>query len=192
MKLSEKCFNGSLRNVKSIVIIAMMVSLTVVGRMMFTFIPNVQPVTTLIIIITLVMGIQYGVVVGVLSILLSNLVLGLGLWTIPQIIGYLVINLLTGFIIRPLFEKIPHILLSIYAAFIGMLYGFILSLCQVPIYGLKYFWMYYITGIPFDMYHALGNFCFYFILAPVLIPLLYKLLIRYYKNDIEITERKVV
>lgn len=144
----------------------MIVSLTVVVRVVFGFIPNVQLVTTLM----LVMGVQSRVVVGVLSIVLSNLVLGMGLWTIPQIIGYLFITLLTGFIIRPLFEKISHILLSIYAAFMGILYGLILSLCQVPIYGLEYFWMYYITGIPFDMYHALGNFGFYFILAPVSIP----------------------
>ncbi|PED90003.1 ECF transporter S component [Bacillus toyonensis] len=186
MKLSKSFYNISFGNVKSVVIIALMASLTVVGRIMFAFIPNVQPVTTIIIIVTLVMGLKYGVVVSGLSIILSNLVLGIGLWTIPQIIGYTVIALLTGFVIRPLFERISHITLSIYAAFTGLLYGFIMSLWQAPIYGMKYFWVYYLAGLPFDMYHALGNFGFYFILAPILIPLLHKLLIRYYNIDNEI------
>ncbi|MGQ3545602.1 ECF transporter S component [Bacillus cereus] len=185
MKLSKLYFNISLKEIKSIVLISMLACLTVVGRMIFTFIPNIQPVTTLIIIITLLLGIRFGVAVSVLSIFLSNLVLGMGLWTIPQIIGYLVIALITGYVIRPFFGKVSHILLSIYAAFAGLFYGFIMSLWQIPILGLKYFWLYYITGLPFDIYHALGNFGFYFIIAPILIPLLHKLLIRYYNVDIQ-------
>ncbi|OPA24275.1 ECF transporter S component [Bacillus cereus] len=192
MKLSKLYFNISLKEIKSIVLISMLVCLTVVGRMIFTFIPNIQPVTTLIIIITLLLGIRFGVAVSVLSIFLSNLVLGMGLWTIPQIIGYLVIALITGFIIRPIFDKISHVILSMYAAVMGLLYGFILSICQIPIYGMKYFWMYYVTGILFDIYHAIGNFVFYFILAPCLIPLLYQLLVRYFKRDKDIAKIKVV
>lgn len=183
MKLNNTFFNISFKNVKSIVILAMIASLTVVGRIMFSFIPNVQPVTTVIIIVTLVMGLKYGFVLVILSILLSNLILGMGLWTIPQIIGYMAITLLTGFVIRPLFERISHITLSVYAAFTGLLYGFIMSLWQAPIYGMKYFWFYYIAGLPFDIYHAIGNLGFYFILAPTLIPLLNKLLIKYYDID---------
>ncbi|EJR29905.1 ECF transporter S component (plasmid) [Bacillus mycoides] len=180
MKQSKGFCNIPIRSVKSIVLIAMIASLCAVGRIMFSFIPNVQPVTTIIIIVTIVMGLKYGMIIAILSIFLSNLVLGMGLWTIPQFAGYIVITLLTGLIVRPLFGQIPHILLCLYASLTGFLYGFIISIWQAPIYGIKYFWMYYISGLPFDMYHSIGNFGFYFILAPILNPLLHNLLTRYY------------
>lgn len=184
MKLSDEFRSIPLTNVKSIVLVAMLASLTVAGRIVFSFIPNVQPMTVIIIIITLVMGVKYGVLIGTLSMILSNLVLGMGLWTIPQVIGYAVIALITGMIIRPFFIRIPHIVMSVYAAFTGLLYGFIMALWQAPFYGLKYFWAYWLAGIPFDMYHAIGNFIFYLVLAPIFIPLLHKLLKRYYSVSI--------
>lgn len=184
MKLNDEFRNIPLTHVKSIVLVAMLAGLTVTGRIAFSFIPNVQPMTVIIIIIALVMGVKYGVLIGALSMILSNLVLGMGLWTVPQVIGYAVIALVTGTVIRPLFERIPHIAMSVYAAFTGLLYGFIMALWQAPFYGLKYFWAYWLAGIPFDMYHAIGNFIFYVALAPVFIPLLHKLLRKYYSVSI--------
>ncbi|MDM5156826.1 ECF transporter S component [Bacillus sp. DX1.1] len=184
MKLSNKFQYIPLTNVRSIVLVAMLASLTVAGRLIFAFIPNVQPMTAIIIIISLIMGRKYGIIIAILSMILSNLVLGMGWWTISQIIGYSIIALLTGSIMRSLFERIPHIVMSLYAACMGLLYGFIMALWQAPIYGFKYFWAYWLAGIPFDIYHAGGNFGFYFVLAPVLIPLLNKRLEKYYRVTI--------
>jgi len=38
--------------------------------------------------------------------------------------------------------------------------------------GFESFWIYYSFGIPMDLMHAFGNGAFYFILAPVLFPLI--------------------
>ncbi|KMQ32193.1 ECF transporter S component [Bacillus cereus] len=184
MRLNDQFGSIPLTNIKSIVLVAMFASLTVTGRIVFSFIPNVQPMTVIIIIIVLVMGVKYGILISVLSMVLSNLILGMGIWTIPQIIGYVVITLVTGIIIRPIFVRIPHIAMSIYAAFTGLLYGFILALWQAPFYGLKYFWLYWLAGIPFDIYHAIGNFIFYTALAPIFIHLIHKLLKKYYNLSI--------
>lgn len=60
MKLSNKFQYIPLTNVRSIVLVAMLASLTVAGRLIFAFIPNVQPMTAIIIIISLIMGENMG------------------------------------------------------------------------------------------------------------------------------------
>lgn len=179
MQLHNQSSNVPITHIKSIALVAVLTALSVTGRIVFAFIPNVQPTTTLLILVTLLMGMRYGTLHAILVMVASNLVLGLGIWTIPQIISYVVIVLITGLIIRPMFSKIPHVIMGLYAGFTGLLYGFVISLCQAPIYGLKYFWAYYLTGLPFDFNHAIGNVGFYMVLAPILLPLLDKLLIKY-------------
>lgn len=143
----------------------MLIALSVVGRITFTFLPNVQPTTVIIIITGLFLGPLYGVIIAVLSAVLSNLVLGMGLWTFGQIIAWAIIGVLSG-LIRKYRDRIPAILLSIYAVFCGFLYGFIISL---PLYLLSgKFIAYYLAGLPFDLSHAIGNGVFFLILYPIL------------------------
>ncbi|HDX9579105.1 TPA: ECF transporter S component [Bacillus pseudomycoides] len=179
MQLHNQSSNVPITHIKSIALVGVLTALSVAGRIMFVFIPNVQPTTTLLILVTLLMGIRYGTLHAILVMVASNLILGMGIWTIPQIISYVIIVLTTGLIIRPMFSKIPHVIMGLYAGFTGFLYGFVISLCQAPIYGMKYFWAYYLAGVPFDLNHAIGNFGFYIVLAPILLPLLDKLLIKY-------------
>ncbi|PEX93253.1 ECF transporter S component [Bacillus cereus] len=179
MQLHNQSSNLPITHIKSIALVAVLTALSVTGRIVFAFIPNVQPTTTLLILVTLLMGKRYGILHAMLVMVTSNLILGIGIWTIPQIIAYSIIVLITGLIIRPMFSKIPHFIMGLYAGLTGFLYGFIISLCQVPIYGSKYFFAYYMAGLPFDFNHAIGNFGFYMVLAPILLPLLDKLLIKY-------------
>ncbi|PFJ16597.1 ECF transporter S component [Bacillus cereus] len=179
MQLHNQFSNVPITRIKSIALVAVLTALSVTGRMVFAFIPNVQPTTTLLILVTLLMGKRYGILHATLVMVTSNLILGIGIWTIPQVIAYSIIVLVTGLIIRPMFSKIPHVIMGLYAGFTGFLYGFVISLCQAPIYGLKYFWDYYMAGLPFDFNHAIGNIGFYMVLAPILLPLLDKLLIKY-------------
>lgn len=164
---------------KSIVLVAMLTALSVAGRVLFTFIPNVTPVTAIVMITTILMGVRYGLVNAVLSIVLSNMVMGMGIWTIPQIVSLVVVVVVTAVAIKPWFKSMPHWLVSLYAGMAGLLYGFVISLVQAPIFGYENFVSYYLAGLPFDLMHAGGNVAFYFVLAPILYPLLDKLLVRY-------------
>ncbi|MBC1419382.1 ECF transporter S component [Listeria fleischmannii] len=179
MKLNNEFEHLKITNVKVLTLLAILVALTVSGRLLFSFIPNVQPVTTLVILVTLLIGFRYGVIFASLVMLVSNLFLGLGIWTIGQMIGYACIAALTALVIRPVFSQLPFWLLVVYAAFTGFLYGFIQALCMAPFYGFHYFLVYYVSGLSFDMLHAVGNALFYIVLAPILLPLLDKWLIKY-------------
>lgn len=168
-------------HVQHIALLGMLTTLCYVSRLLFQFLPNVQPVTVIILLITLILGTRDGLIVATLSILISNLNLGMGVWTIAQIISFAVVVLSTGLLIGPHRTRIPFALMVLYAGLTGYIYGFVISVVQAPFFGIQSFWAYYLAGIPFDTMHALGNGGFYIILAPVLIPLLKKFTAQYYK-----------
>lgn len=142
-------------------LIAMISTLAYVGRMMFSFIPNVQPTTTIIILMTIYVGAIDGLLVAMTTIFISNLHLGMGPWTIAQIVAFSSIVLLF-YIVKN--TKIDLKYYPIIAFFSGLFYGFVISLVQAPFFGWAIFIPYWVSGISFDIYHALGNFVFFMIL----------------------------
>ncbi|MEG2254313.1 MAG: ECF transporter S component [Vagococcus sp.] len=161
------------KSVKWLTTAALMSAASFTGRLLFQAIPNVQPLTTIIIICTLVFGFYFGSTVAVLSIVISNLFLGMGIWTLAQLAAFVSICAFTYFL-TPFLKKMPLIILAIYAGLMGYWFGFIISLVQALFFGIQTFWVYYLQGIPFDTFHAVGNFIFFLILYPVLTPLLKK------------------
>lgn len=127
-------------------------------------IPNVQPTTVIIIISAFILNPMGALTVATLSSLLSNMVLGMGVWTIWQIISWGLIGLISSFVGK-YHHKIPLPILSLYAGFCGMLYGFTISIPMSKVIG--NFWVYYLTGVPFDLIHAIGNVLFFYILYPI-------------------------
>lgn len=150
-----------IKNNRRLALIAMLSTIAYVGRIMFSFIPNVQPTTTIIILVTMYIGALDGLLVSVVSILISNLYLGMGPWTLAQItafstiVGLLYIIEKTGLDIK----YYPFV-----AFFSGLFYGFVISLVQAPFFGWAVFFPYWISGLSFDMYHAMGNYVFFIIL----------------------------
>lgn len=144
-------------------LLAILAALGVVGRYAFTFLPNVQPVTALIIICGIIIGPTATLLLAVLITFLSNMLLGMGIWTVWQIVSWCIIGLISG-LMGKFFRHVPVIVLVIYGVFCGYLYGFIISLTTYQVTGR--FWPYYIMGLPFDTYHAIGNGVFILLLYP--------------------------
>lgn len=151
-------------NIYKLTLLAFLAALAVVGRIMLSSIPNVQPVTSVIIISGIFLGPVAGIILAFLITFLSNMVLGTGLWTIWQIISWGLIGVMSG-ILGKTMKQIPFYLILILAVFSGYLYGFIVSLTNYQITG-HGFWAYYIAGLPFDTYHAIGNAVIMLLLYP--------------------------
>lgn len=153
-----------------------MTALSTVGRLAFSLpiLPNIQPMTALLLIIALNIGIIDSLIVSLISILLTNLFLGMGPWTILQIISFAVIILLTGLLKYFYRTKsfTNRLLFSTWAGLMGFVYGFIISYLSFHLYGMNNFLVYYINGIPFDLLHAIGNIGFFFILEPIIVPII--------------------
>jgi energy-coupling factor transport system substrate-specific component len=160
---------------RKITLLACLSALSIVGRVSMAAIPNVQPSTMIIICGSLVFGIQFGLGLAVLTVFGSNMMLGMGPFVFMQLLGWGTVAILSGLLgKKALYKKIPHVGMSIYASFSGYLYGFLVSLNVLFIGGPISFWAYYIAGLPFDTYHAAGNFFFYLLLSPIIIQLLEK------------------
>lgn len=166
-------------NTKRITLLGLLTSLIYVGRVSFSFLPNIQPMTTILIIITLSMGLADGLIVALLSLVVTNLSLGFGIWTIAQLVAFTTI-LLVVYPFRRIYNNIPLVVMAFVSGFTGLLYGFIVSLVQALFFGWLSFFPYYISGVPYDIAHAAGNFVFYLLLAPIFFPIIHKQINKFY------------
>lgn len=171
-------------NTYKLTLLAVLAALAVTGRYAVQFIPNVQPVTSIIILTGIFLGPISAVILGILVTFLSNMLLGMGIWTIWQIISWCLIGVTAG-LIGIIWKKVPVWFIILFAVFSGYLYGFIISLTTYQVSG--HFWPYYLAGLPFDTAHAIGNGVF----AAILYPLLYMLLQRYSKNRFPIKNKRI-
>lgn len=161
--------------------IAIISTLAFVGRILCQPLPNIQPVTAILILVTFYLGTVNGLYVAILSIGISNIFLGIGPWTLYQIASFLMIILLTGFFVKPFYRVNSmknRVMMALFAGFSGLLYGFVISIFYVITFRMSSFWAYYIQGLPFDFLHALGNITFYLILEPLLAPMFQKINIK--------------
>jgi len=133
----------------------MLISIAVIGRIYLNFIPNVQPLTSIIIITAILMGRSDGVLVAIVSIIVSNLYLGSGIWTFSQIVSFALIAVISGSFSPYQDRKSFIYILAFLGLFAGYFHGLVMSLFEYILFG--HFWAYYLAGLPFDTYHAIGN-----------------------------------
>ena len=75
-------------SVKDILPVVVMVAVASAGRVVFNFLPQIQPVTAIVIIMGVYCGKQTGFLTGSLCALVSNLFLGQGPWTPFQMLAW--------------------------------------------------------------------------------------------------------
>ncbi len=161
------------QSTRIITIIACLAAISIVGRIYTVGIPNVQPSTTIIICVSLVFGIRFGLTLALITVFGSNLVLGFGPFIFMQLLAWGSVAIVSGLLGR-VYKKVPFPILAAHSAFMGLFYGFMVSLNMLFIGDFFIFVAYYLAGIPFDIYHAVGNFLFFLVLAPVLLKLMEK------------------
>ncbi|PAV29527.1 ECF transporter S component [Virgibacillus profundi] len=153
-------------NTYKLTLLALLAALAVAGRVVFVYLPNVQPVTALIIICGIFLGPVAAVILAVLTTFLSNMLLGMGIWAIWQIVSWSLIGIMSGFLGK-IPRRIPLFVIVLFSIFSGYFYGFIISLTNYQIAGGNFF-AYYVFGLPFDTNHAIGNAVFMILLYPTI------------------------
>lgn len=161
-----------LGRVQEIALIGILAAVNIASRVYLQALPNIKPVTSVIIISVFLFGLAFAAKLTIVTTIVSDLFLGFGLYTFFQILAWLVICLLSDTLatIAKKRQKMPPIfLMAIFAASMGYVFGFVVSLEKFMIGGPTMFWTYYLSGLTFDTLHAAGNFVFYIICAPIMI-----------------------
>ena len=137
----------------------MMAASMEVATLALSFLPNIELVSLFIIVFSLYFGnkVFYGIFIFVL---LEGLLYGFGLWWIMYLYCWPFLALLT---------KLLHKQSSIFAfVFLSGIYGlFFGALCSIPYFfigGPVMAFSNWVTGIPFDIAHCIGNIMICFIL----------------------------
>ena len=168
-------------NLKEIPLIGMLSAILLVIQITIGFIPNIELVSLLIIIYTLVLKKKVLYIISIF-IFLEGLFYGFGLWWINYLYIWFILAIITS-IFR---KETSPIIWALVSGFFGLSFG---ALCSVPYFfmglssggveaGLNTALAYWISGIPFDLIHGISNF----ILALVLFKPLYKLINHFYKK----------
>lgn len=116
-------------NTKSLLLIAAMVALSVVGRILFTPIPGFKPVTAVVVITAMYFGSEAGFMTGALSAVISNFSFGQGPWTPFQMLSWGIIGVIAGLFSENL--KRSKIMLVSYGIFSGVIYSFLMDIWTV-------------------------------------------------------------
>ncbi|HHX69289.1 MAG: ECF transporter S component [Miniphocaeibacter sp.] len=155
---------------RKLTFLSLLSAATIAGRIFFQFLPNIQPVTSIIIFTAIYFSFIDAILLNILVIFISNLYLGFGIWTIYQIVSYGIIILIASILKNFKKFKTSILLQSIYCLFSGFIFGFVYSLLISSMFAsLKSYWVYLLADIPFNLLHGIGNFVIYLIIVPILL-----------------------
>lgn len=148
---------------RRMVITAVMITLSVVGR----FIPFFKPVTALTVITAVWLGGEAGFLVGSMSALISNFYFGQGPWTPFQMFAWGLIGLIAGLLSAPL--KKHRWLMVLYGLVSGIVYSFIMDIWTVLWYSSGFTAELYLSSlvaaIPHAVLYSVSNAVFLWLLA---------------------------
>ncbi len=166
---------------KDITLISTMASLAAISRVPFAAVVNIQPTTFIVMITGYVFGSQTGFIVGAAAALVSNFFMGQGPWTPWQMFCWGICGVIGGLI--PGKENgFKAGIFTVIAGLSGYLFGWIMNIWHwvgfVYPLTIKTFLAVYITSLPFDSLHALGNVVFSLIFGKTF----YNVLVRFRKK----------
>lgn len=156
--------------VRQITVFAMLAALTFAAKWVMSPLPNIEPVTLMVMLFGAVFGWKaiFPVAVYVGS---EILFYGLGVWNFCYLYIWL-IPMGMGMVLRKMDSPLGW---AIAAGFFGLAFGALCTPVNLCIGGWAYALSWWISGITFDLLHCAGNFVMAFLLFVPLRKLIEKL-----------------
>ena len=174
-------FERKTGSTQTLILVAAMVALSVVGRILFTPLPGFKPVTALVVITGMYFGGEAGFMTGALSAVISNFWFGQGPWTPFQMVSWGLIGFIAGLLASPL--RRSSILLAVYGLFSGALFSLLMDtwtvLWQDGYFNLSRYWRYVLSSLPWMAVYALSNVIFLLLFTPLVGKVLERIKTKY-------------
>ena len=153
--------------VRELAELALICALMVAGKEALRLLPNIHPITLLILLCVRIYG--WRTLYPTMAFVVLEIALyGAGLWNIM----YLYVWPLLIFAALPFRRSQSRIFWTVLAALHGLLFG---ALCAIPYFfigGLPMAVAWWVSGIPYDVIHGVSNMALTFVLLPPLYQLM--------------------
>lgn len=128
-------------------------ALTFGGKVAMMWLPNIEPVSLMVMLYAVVFG-KKAVYPIYLYVLLEILVYGLGTWNMMYLYIWIILAI-AAWLLRNMHSRLGWAILS---GTYGLLFGALCAPVDVAIGGFGYAVTKWVSGIPFDIAHCIGNF----------------------------------
>ena len=135
------------------VLFAVLGALTFAAKYVMSFLPNIEPVSLMVMLFAVVFGKKW-VYPVYLYVLMEILFYGISLWNINYLYIWAVLAVVSMFL-KDMKSPLAWALLS---GVFGLLFGALCGIVDVFIGGFSYAVTKWVSGIPFDIAHCAGNF----------------------------------
>ena len=139
--------------VREMVLFAVLGALTFAAKYVMSFLPNIEPVSLMVMLFAVVFGKKW-VYPVYLYVLMEILFYGISLWNINYLYVWAVLAMCAYFL-RDMESPWGWALLS---GSFGLLFGALCGIVDVFVGGGAYAVTKWVSGIPFDIAHCAGNF----------------------------------
>ena len=155
---------------KELILFGILGAMTFAMKVVMAPLPNIEPVSLTIMVYAAVFG-RKALYPTYVYVALEILYYGLGLWNINYLYVWGILTL-AALALRNMKSPLGWAMLS---GTFGLLFGALCGIVDIFIGGFGYALTKWISGIPFDIAHCVGNFCLALILFKPLRNLLEKL-----------------
>ena len=169
-------FESGPGSTRELAVVATLGSAAAAGRVLFSALPGVQPVTVVAVVAGVALGLRAGVATGAIAAFVSNLFLGQGIWTPQQMLGWAACGAV-GALLAPLLKRrlaARRRLLRARPA-LQREHGPLALVRVLPAHAGRALFAVLGRGLWFDLSHAIGNV----VLALAIGPELRRMLDRY-------------
>ena len=145
-----------------LILLILLGAFAVSGRVLLDPIPNVQPVTVIVLLAGIHFGAPRAVALAAAVALCSNVLLGHGLWSLYQAVGWSAVGVAGAALSNRLYVdgRMAIRALAALAAVSAFAFDWIVSLSALHSLSSEVFLVYLMAGIPYDLLHAAGNVAF--------------------------------
>ena len=135
------------------VLFAILGALTFAAKYVMSFLPNIEPVSLMVMLFAVVFGWKW-VYPVYLYVVLEILFYGISLWNINYLYIWAVLAV-TSIFLRKMQQPVLWAMVS---GVFGLMFGALCGIVDIFIGGFGYAVSKWVSGIPFDIMHCAGNF----------------------------------
>lgn len=155
--------------VREMVLFGILGAMTFAAKYVMSFLPNIEPSSLMVMLFAVVFGKKW-VYPTYLYVAMEVLFYGINLWTINYLYIWAVLAV-AALLLKDMKSSLGWAMVS---GIFGLLFGVLCGIVDVFIGGFSYAVTKWISGIPFDISHCVGNFVIALVLFPPLRDLLEK------------------